>query len=61
MRTAGGAREQERAVAGVDVARAGGVTLTREWHVSQVALVRFAGGAGANLNDAERVTRACAR
>jgi hypothetical protein len=46
--------------AGVDAARAGGVTLTREWHVSQAALERFAGGAGANLSDAERVTRACA-
>jgi hypothetical protein len=30
MRTAGGAREQERVGAGVDAARAGGVTLTRK-------------------------------
>jgi hypothetical protein len=61
MRTAGGAREQERAGAGVDAARAGGVTLMHEWHTSQAALERFAGGAGANLSDAERVTRAYAR
>jgi hypothetical protein len=44
-----------------DSGRAGGVTLTREWHASQAALERFAGGAGANLSDAERMTRACAR
>jgi hypothetical protein len=61
MCTAGGAREQERAGVGVDAARAGGVTLMREWHTSQAALERFAGGVGANLSDAERVTRACAR
>jgi hypothetical protein len=61
MRTAGGMREQERAGADVDAARAGGVTLTRERHTSQATLERFAGGVGANLSDAERVTRACAR
>jgi hypothetical protein len=61
MRTAGGVREQERAGAGMDAARAGGVRLTREWHTSQAALERFAGGVRANLSDAEQVTRACAR
>jgi hypothetical protein len=61
MRTARGVREQERAGMGVDAARVGGVTLTREWHTSQAALERFAGGVRANLSDAEQVTRACAR
>jgi hypothetical protein len=56
MRTAGGVREQVCAGAGVDAARAGGVTLTREWHTSQAALERFAGGVRANLSDAEQVT-----
>jgi hypothetical protein len=53
-------REQERAGTGVDAARAGGVTLTREWHTSQAALERFTDGAGANVSGAERVTRTCA-
>jgi hypothetical protein len=53
--------QQERAGTGVDAARAGGVTLTREWQASQAALERFADGAGANVSDAERVARACGR
>jgi hypothetical protein len=61
MHTAGGVREQERAGAGVDAARAGGVTLTREWHASQAALERFASGVGANLSVAKQVTRVCTR